>query len=866
MVFTNIKNKIISRKKLLAFGMLAIVLGGIVSPIKAVAQSCTGNQIVVNGRCVDPFAAPTTNPCTGTQVFQGGRCVERSELNGPRPTSAGDLASNAGGVFSDFIVAPLFQAIGRVLMTISAGILALVGMFFDFVVTKSIIQMGTHLGNQESLGGSISSAWRVLRDIANMFFIFVLLYVAFKAILDLNFGNVGKSIANIIIVALLINFSLFFSKVIIDASNIVAIGFYNSIVTANTQTVTGGGTEAQTATAGNQTISSGYMRLLGLQEWYDAKVLVDPKNMTPDRILIIGIMASVFMLITAVVLLISAIMFAARFIILMFIMILSPLAFVAFIIPGQEKYSRDWWSALVNQSIFAPVFFALTWVTFKIAKTPNFLGQSVLGGTNSAKFIDVGTSAPNPDSLALVFNYVIVIGFAIAALVIAKKIATSTAYFTAISGGIGAGAIGGAAILGRQTIGRGAKMLAESSKLRDAASAGKWYSGAARAGLWTADKGAGGSFDLRATDTLKKVPGLGKELDLLGKAGGKGGFAKAVEQKADDKAKYAKRVYGQTTAETEKANELGEKYKKDRAADEERVKTERQTNLEAKRRVHEGDKTARDEYMAGKTRTQSEALRIAEESYDNKKKEVEDKLNTKKEEHERIKKFGSSWDISKSERELRDQEKEAEEELRKADESRKAAQQALNTEKQRIESEDTDYQSLHQRARGSKQELDLASERAAKKEIDRSEYSQEVRDLEDEWKAKKEAGKKRMLEFADRVEKGSPVSTMVGGLAGGALGAIFGGPIGTVIGAGAGAGGGNWTGGKLPKRANWAGNTEAGRKIRAAAEGRDKKDPKKLKKEIDDLFGIKNEEGDGQSGDEGNKKEGGEDKDKKKES
>lgn len=752
----------------------------------------------------------------------------------------------------------------EMLIKISGLFLTITGKMFDYVVDFTILNMAQRVGNSEGgLGASIGASWASLRDIANMLFIFVLLYVAFKSIFDLDFGSVSKSIRNIIIVALLINFSLFFSKVVIDASNIVSIGFYNSIVTANTRSVQGEG-----AVVGNQTISTGYMRLLGLTKWFDSKILEKTKMTDAKQILAYGILTFIFMMVVTVVLLIATIMLLARFVMLIFIMILSPLALIAIIVPGMRGYFDKWFHALIDQSFFAPVFLALTWVVFKIASTPGFIvGGTTIIASQGASYTDLMSEAPSGGVLALVLNYALIIGFTIASLVISKQMASRTAGFTAISGGIGAGAIGGAAILGRQTIGRGAKMLAESSKLRDAASAGKWYSGAARAGLWTADKGASGSFDLRATDTLKKVPGLGKELDLLGKAGGKGGFAKAVEQKADDKAKYAKRVYGQTTAETEKANELGEKYKKDRAADEERVKTERQTNLEAKRRVHEGDKTARDEYMAGKTRTQSEALRIAEESYDNKKKEVEDKLNTKKEEHERIKKFGSSWDISKSERELRDQEKEAEEELRKADESRKAAQQALNTEKQRIESEDTDYQSLHQRARGSKQELDLASERAAKKEIDRSEYSQEVRDLEDEWKVKKEAGKKRMLEFADRVEKGSPVSTIVGGLAGGALGAIFGGPIGTVIGAGAGAGGGNWTGGKLPKRANWAGNTEAGRKIRAAAEGRDKKDPKKAAEQFLKDMGVDTgKDGEGKDEGEDKKKEGGGDKDKKNES
>lgn len=510
-----------------------------------------------------------------SKEYQGCLDLGGSETICKYLTSAIQTNQSVSGTVFGVLFDPLINGIGALLMKLSAGILTLAGEFFDFVVKFTIIDMAKYVSNADGLGGSISDAWRTLRDIANMLFIFVLLFVAFKSMFELDFGSVGKSVKNIIIVALLINFSLFFSKVVIDASNIVSVGFYNSIITTNTATLGSGG-EGGTATVGNQTISSGYMKLLGLQSWYDAKVLVDPKNTRADQILMIGIMSSIFMLIAAVILIISAIMFATRFIILIFLMILSPVAFIAYILPGQEKHAKEWWSALVNQSIFAPVFFALTWVSFKIASAPAFLGQqSILGGSNAAKFVDVSTKAPTPDSLMLVLNYVLVIGFAIGALVMAKRIASSAPGFTAISGGLGTGLIGGAAFAGRQTIGRGAKMLADSSRVRNAASSNKWYSGAARASLWTADKGSKGTFDLRAADTLKKVPGLGKEMDILGKSTNKGGFAAAVDAKAKAKAQYAKDVYGQTTNEKDAAKKLEDKYNIEKFAEENRIKADR---------------------------------------------------------------------------------------------------------------------------------------------------------------------------------------------------------------------------------------------------------------------------------------------------
>ena len=105
------------------------------------------------------------------------------------------------------------------------------------------------------------------------------------------------------------------------------------------------------------------------------------------------------------------------------------------------------------------------------------------------------------------------------------------------------------------------------------------------------------------------------------------------------------------------------------------------------------------------------------------------------------------------------------------------------------------------------------------------------------------------------------------------MGTVFGGPlgvIGAVIGAAAGAGGGSWAGSKLGEKVkwtNWRGNTEAGRKVREAAEGKDKKDPKKAAKQFLKDMGVEtDEEEGGEKGDKKEKEGGGEEKGKKDES
>ena len=564
-------------KKFLIFGILIAVLAGVfITPLgvsAAIGDACTtssGSPGIVGGDDVNGYSCVKSDSAVGKSITPTGNTL---------PSGATDTSDSgiAGWIWKKFA-----QGIGYVLITISSLALLLSGWIFDAVVKFTIIDTAKNLGGGSGgIGDSITAAWRVLRDIANMAFIFVLLYAAFKAMFDTNFSGFGTTIRNIIIIALLINFSLFFSKVVIDASNIVAVGFYRSI----TNTTVSYNTNTTTNSSFEKTISAGYMNMLGLQTFFGSNILDNGKLSTGGQILTVGIITAVFMLITSVILLIAGIMFVARFVILIFLMILSPLAFIAFIIPGMQKRFNEWKDALVSQAFFAPLYFALTWVVFKV-------GSSLIGvlGKPEVEWSEITT---NPKGvLPLIINYVLIIGFSIAALVLSKQMATKGSAGTAmksISGGIGIAAVGSAAKLGRSTVGRGSRALLNSDRVRNIATDGKLGSKyIARAGLATAKKGAESSFDLRASKKLGAVPGVGGGLGMLGKAGGKGGFSEAVNKKAKDKAKYAKEVYGQTDEEKAKAKELKPEYEAEKFAEEERIIEKRTT--EAKERLDKAKK------------------------------------------------------------------------------------------------------------------------------------------------------------------------------------------------------------------------------------------------------------------------------------
>ncbi len=74
----------------------------------------------------------------------------------------------------------------------------------------------------------IRVAWSNMRDIANMTFIIGAIWIAYEVMRD-NSEEWKKHLIKLIMVAVVLNFSFFFSRVIIDAGNLAGRAMYNSI-------------------------------------------------------------------------------------------------------------------------------------------------------------------------------------------------------------------------------------------------------------------------------------------------------------------------------------------------------------------------------------------------------------------------------------------------------------------------------------------------------------------------------------------------------------------------------------------------------------------------------------------------------------
>lgn len=326
----------------------------------------------------------------------------------PEPEEPGWVERSIAGVFNSVIM-----ILASVPMTLSSLLLWLSAELLEVIIKISMFSFREMVGQ----GSGVATTWKVFRDIANMFFIFILLYTAIATILGLGGIDIKKIITRVIIVALLINFSFFFTKVIIDSSNILAVGFYNEIVKVPCRNESVRNLDGRES---KSNIGAAFMCKLGITSLFDAKVMeaiVTGKNGLDGsgKLIVFTITATIFILIATVIFFAAALMFLARLVTLIILLMLSPLAFAAMALPN-DKYSKKWTDSLISNSIVAPVYMAATWAVLIVMdnmtiRTNSTLVDAILG-VNGKPVGDAGT---------VYLNYFLLIGLMVSTLIISKQ-------------------------------------------------------------------------------------------------------------------------------------------------------------------------------------------------------------------------------------------------------------------------------------------------------------------------------------------------------------------------------------------------------------------------------------------------------------
>ena len=194
--------------------------------------------------------------------------------------------------------------------------------------------------NQNS---GIYLAWVIMRNISNVAFIVAFLVIIYSQLTSVGISNYGvkKMIPRLVIAAVLVNLSFTICAILLDLSNIAGYAFQDAFM----------GIKNTISTVGENTST-----------WTWSEVI---STALSNGALAIGAIAFTTELLPMLVpaatlagltLLFILLIMAARQALIIILIIVSPLAFVCYLLPGTEKWFKKWRDSFLTMLVFFPAF------------------------------------------------------------------------------------------------------------------------------------------------------------------------------------------------------------------------------------------------------------------------------------------------------------------------------------------------------------------------------------------------------------------------------------------------------------------------------------------------------------------------------
>ncbi|MDP2665700.1 MAG: hypothetical protein Q8P23_03665, partial [bacterium] len=386
--------------------------------------------------------APSTISCPPGQVegagSLSGQCFDQNEkATGAVPTDPSAAKTPAAFEGSPQMTG-IFATVMGWIMSLFAWLLTAAMITLNYAVYYTVIKMGDYVHGLAAIGVT----WRILRDVANIMFIFGFLGAGIATILNVDkYGWKTKMLPMLLIGAVFLNFSLFITEAMIDGTNLVATQFYTQI---------NGGTMPTKDTLLNEGLSDKIMQQLGLQTIY-GDVRGNPEALKANNSLFVAFMGIILFIVTAFVMFSLAFILIARFVALIFFIILCPVGFMGLAIPWMQYRAGQWWKNFLEQIITAPVLFLLLYVALAVITDAQFLA---FGSAPNWLGLVPGTSTPaNMAGFAgMLLSFLIAMGLLLMVVIKAKSMSAFGA-----DGAIKLGgklSFGATAFVGRRTVGR----------------------------------------------------------------------------------------------------------------------------------------------------------------------------------------------------------------------------------------------------------------------------------------------------------------------------------------------------------------------------------------------------------------------------
>jgi hypothetical protein len=308
-------------------------------PLSGAATGLQKAHIIYFAPGVDPPKATSASLVTYTLVppnaYSSPSAATKIAIT-PEPVASKGTSSCDGVKFGiGYVICPVTNFLAD-------GMDWLFGILSSFLVVRPV---------QTSQETALYRAWGYMRNFANVAFVIAFLIIIYSQVSSLGISNFGikKLLPRLIIAAILVNISYWICAIAVDLSNIAGysiqdlfIGMRNTLVGAE-----GNGWDVVSWKSVGSFVLSGGAAVGGLAIAGHAFAAGAGGGIYMLLPVLLGVLLAV---------LVALLVMAARQALITILIIVAPLAFVAYLLPNTEKFFDKWRELFTTMLIMFPIF------------------------------------------------------------------------------------------------------------------------------------------------------------------------------------------------------------------------------------------------------------------------------------------------------------------------------------------------------------------------------------------------------------------------------------------------------------------------------------------------------------------------------
>lgn len=222
--------------------------------------------------------------------------------------------------------------------------------------------------------GPVHNTWRVIRNIANAAFVIVFLVIIFSQVTSFGIDNYGikKMLPRLIVAVVLVNISFFICQIAIDVSNILGYSIKSLLDSLGPEIAIGTFSDTMTSVlSGGTAVVAGVVGV---------------------AIVALLVICAPVVLAALLAVLVALLIVIGRIAVIIILTVISPLAFVAYLLPNTEKLFKKWMDMFIGMLAVFPMI-ALVYSGSTLAAKVIFSAAAETDNSNMLQIIALGVQA-----------------------------------------------------------------------------------------------------------------------------------------------------------------------------------------------------------------------------------------------------------------------------------------------------------------------------------------------------------------------------------------------------------------------------------------------------------------------------------------